>query len=351
MSIKLKKQFENFHTAIALTTHNGLQEKRTKLQEDIENALPSKLREEDMAEINKGDLRFIDQGSWAFGVKTSIHPNKDGSGDQTFDRDVAAIIPLDKDKEENKDSRKIKKIIRDILKIENIRTPLIKDPCVTVNYSKEGNEIYHLDFPIYAKDSCGQLWLARGKEFSENYEWQEADPEGLNDYFKNHFADEIGNQKRRIVRYIKKWKQNKYTTPGNDVPPSIGLTILACDNFHQYSEGDDLQCLHKTLQNILSKFSLTYDFDGNITKVNISCNLPITPYSDIFYKMRGSADHLIKFYKRFEEFANNIENAFNAEHEHEAANYVVKSLGEEFEVPDKEPKKDTSALKREDRFA
>lgn len=351
MSIKLKKQFENFHTAIALTTHHGLQEKRDILQSDIENKLPDKLKEEEMAEIVKKDLRFIDQGSWEKHIKTSIKPNTDGSGDQTFDRDVAVIIPLDKDKDENKDPRKVKKIVRDILTIENIRTPLIKEPCVTVNYSKEGNEIYHLDFPIYAKDSNGKLWLARGKEFSENYEWQEADPEGLNDYFKNHFADEIGNQKRRIVRYIKKWKQNKYTTPGNDVPPSIGLTILTCTNFYQYSEDDDLQCLHKTLQNILSKFSLSYDFDGNVTKVNIICNLPTTPYSDIFYKMRDSDEHLIKFYKKFKRFTDNIENAFKAGHEHEAANYVVKSLGEEFEVPPKEAKKDNSSLKKEDRFA
>ena len=67
--------------------------------------------------------------------------------------------------------------------------------------------------------------------------------------------------------------------------------------------------------------------------------------------MRDSDEHLIKFYKKFKRFTDNIENAFKAGHEHEAANYVVKSLGEEFEVPPKEAKKDNSSLKKEDRFA
>ena len=67
--------------------------------------------------------------------------------------------------------------------------------------------------------------------------------------------------------------------------------------------------------------------------------------------MRKSKEHLITFYKRFQNFYENIRNAYEAEHDHEAANYIVKSLGSEFEVPDKEAAVDTSKLKKEDRFA
>ncbi|MGB6129574.1 MAG: hypothetical protein WBG30_12545, partial [Psychrilyobacter sp.] len=331
------------------SNHNELKNKREILQADLENKLPDKLLEEGITEINKSDLTFIDQGSWAQGVKTSIKPKKIGeNGNKTFDRDVAVIIPMDI--VENSDPRKLKKIIRDIFIITDKRNPKIKDPCVTVTYSKEGDEIYHIDFPIYAKDEDGNLYLARGKETTEKYEWEPSDPEGLNEYFRDNYQDDEGNQKRRIIRYIKQWKQEKYNgSNGNEIPPSIGLTLLGCNDFKYSYDGEywnDLEALHLTLQDILGKFTIYYD-----GSVNISCNLPKTPWSDVFYKMRDSEEHLKTFYKRFKKFADNIENAYNAEHDHEAAKYVIKSLGDKFEIPEKEAKKDNSTLKKEDRFA
>ena len=234
--IKLQKQFENFHDEIALTNHHELKEKRKILEKDLKNNFPEKLNEEKSlkedtsSDLKISDLKFIDQGSWAQGVKTSINPAITNKS-KTFDRDVAMIFPLDI--LIHNDPIRIKQIVRDILIIKDKRKPKIKEPCVTVTYSKEGEEIYHLDFPIYAKDEDNNLYLARGKEFSENSKWEEADPEGLNNYFNNEFIGEEGNQKRRIVRYLKQWKQIKYidSQNGNEVPPSIGLTLLVCDGF------------------------------------------------------------------------------------------------------------------------
>jgi len=355
MKPKLHKEFDEFHNEIALTNHNDLKDKKEILQSDLEKNFPEKLKEKEIADIKKSDLKFIDQGSWAPKVKTSIKPKKNGEeGDKTFDRDVAMIFPLDI--YENNDPRKLKRIVKDILTIEDKRIPKIKEPCVTVHYSKEGDEIYHLDFPLYAKDALGNLYLARGKETTENYDWEPSDPEGLNAHFVDHFADEEGDQKRRIVRYIKQWKQEKYSNPvsGNQTPPSIGLTLLACDNFYCSYDSEyfnDLEALHYTLQNILSQFSIVKNWDGEITSADITCNLPTVPGTDVFYKMRNPKEHMVTFYKRFKTFVDNIENAYNAEHAHEAARYVVKSLGDKFEIPPKEAKSDTSNLKKEDRFA
>lgn len=349
MQPKLYKEFENFYKEISLSNHNDLKNKREILENDLKEKLPEKLKAEKIATIAKKDLKFIDQGSWASVVKTSIKPKKQGeNGDKTFDRDVAVIIPLDISK--NNDPRKIKKIVKDILIIEDKRIPEIKTPCITITYSKEGDEVYHIDFPIYAKDENDNLYLARGKEFAIEYKWEEADPEGLNEYFKNHFTGDEGNQKRRIVRYIKQWKQEKYTgNNGNEIPPSIALTILACDNFIPCYENEcywnDLEALHFTLQTMLNRF-VVYD-----DAVDIECNLPRKPYSDVFYKMRNSKEHLKTFYNRFKTFADNIENAYNAEHAHESAKYIVKSLGDKFEIPEKQAKQDNSNLKKEDRFA
>ncbi len=350
MAIKLQKQFKKLEEEIRLSSHNGLKEKRDILQTDLENKFPAKLKEKLNITLNKSDLKFIDQGSWANVTSTTIKPKLNTNGDKSLDRDVAMFFPLTT---LDSDPREIKKLIKNILTIEGgKREPKIKKPCVTVAYSKEGNEIFHIDFPIYAEHK-GKFYLALGKENSSIYEWQKADPEELNEYFRKHFIDEIGNQKRRLVRFFKLWKQEEYSTSNNDheIPPSISLTLLICENFLSLDENNDLLALRNTLQKIFNKFKITKNSGGDIVEVDINVPLPVIPSSDTLYKMKKSNEHLIKFYKKFKIFVDNIENAYNAENEHESAKYIVKSLGTKFEVPEKEAKTDDSKLKKEDRFA
>lgn len=330
MSIKLKKEFSDFHGKIKKDKETStLIEKRDKLKSDIEKYLPDELSEYGIS-VNKSDLRFINQGSYKIG--TTIQSN-DG---QSVDLDYAVIIPIDKEKHD--DPRKVKKAVKESLIINNIRIPKIKEPCVTVAYHANGEEFMHIDFPIYAEYD-GKLYLARGKETSENYDWEIADPEGLSTYFLNKFS---GNEQlKRIVRYIKKWKQEKYngSTNSNEVPPSVGLTILACENFIKYSSNDgddDLSALYYTVNNIKNKFSVTRDENSEIIEATISCALPVEPYSDVFYKLKKSSAHMITFYKRLSKACENLNEAMNIDDEHEAAKKVVKVLGEEFDIPEKE---------------
>lgn len=330
MTIKLKKQFSDFHGKIKKDKETStLIEKRDKLKSDIEKYLPDELNEYGIS-VNKSDLRFINQGSYKIG--TTIQSN-DG---QSVDLDYAVIIPIDK--EEHDDPRQVKKAVKESLIINNIRIPKIKEPCVTIAYHANGEEFMHIDFPIYAEYD-GKLYLARGKETSENYDWEIADPEGLSAYFLDKFSD--NEQLKRIVRYIKKWKQEKYngSTNSNEVPPSVGLTILACENFIKYSSDDgddDLSALYYTVNNIKNKFSVTRDENSEIIEANISCGLPVEPYSDVFYKLKKSSAHMITFYKRLSKACENLNEAMNIDDEHEAAKKVVKVLGEEFDIPEKE---------------
>ena len=119
----------------------------------------------------------------------------------------------------------------------------------------------HIDLPLYAK-SDDKVYLARGKEFSEKYLWEIADPKGLNDDLCGKINK--NEQLRRVIRYIKKWRNDKYenSTLDHEVPPSIGLTYLACDCFvsSATSEGeDDLMALQQTMSNMKSMFTLTYE--------------------------------------------------------------------------------------------
>lgn len=209
----------------------------------------------------------------------------------------------------------------------------------------------HIDFPLYA-DHENQLYLARGKETSLEYVWEPADPDGLNDYFFAEFKDRA--QLKRIVRYIKKWKQEKYNNSNNshETPPSIGLTLLACNNYanYTYDGDDDLSSLYYTMKTIQEQFSVQRDINGEITSASIACNLPVTPFSDVFYKMRTSPQHMITLYNRIRNAVSNLCNAMNLEESHEAAKYVQKVLGDEFEIPAKQAKDAAAVVKREYNF-
>ena len=339
---KLQKEFNDFHDTIKIGEEtDALRDKRDKLKGDIEKYFPDECKKYGI-DIVKSNLRFIHQGSYKIGTTIS-NPEK------SVDLDYAVILPLDI--EVHDDPRQVKKATRDSLLIKNVRIPTIKEPCVTVAYHENGNEYMHIDFPIYAECNSS-LYLARGKESSNEYKWEPADPEGLNKYFLDKLKDK--EQLRRVIRYIKKWKQEKYNNSDNshEVPPSVGLTILACQNYVEYINGgeDDLSSLYYTMKAIRDKFKISTDIYGNIQSANIECKLPVSPCSDVLYKMRKSKSHMITFYKRLGSAVDSLREAMNLDEEHEAAKYVRKVLGDEFTVPEKKTSNVSTSNKKEYSF-
>lgn len=323
---KLQKEFEEFNEFIIIGDETiALREKREKLKSDMEDYFPDECNKYNI-NIKKSDMRFIHQGSYKIGTTISNSKNK-------IDLDYAVIFPLDISK--HTDPREVKKAAKAALEIKNIRIPTIKEPCVTVAYHSNGEETMHIDFPLYA-DHNSQLYLARGKASSDTFKWEIADPEGLNDYFLNAFREK--DQLKRIVRYIKKWKQEKYENASNshEVPPSVGLTILTCQNYVAYTcDGDDdLSSLYYTMKGIRDKFTVLMDESGSITEATITCCLPVQPYSNVFYKMTSS--HMKTFYTRLNTAVENLREAMNLSEAHESAKYVRKVLGEDFTLPPKE---------------
>ena len=338
--MKLKKEFSDFYDDIRIDEEtNSLKEKREVLEDDIKSKLPG-IFEDHGIDINKSDIRTIDQGSYKY--KTTIKA-------QVVDRDVAVILPLDIT--DNTDPRKIKGYLRDSINIAP-RTVAVKEPCVRASYHKDGEEYLHIDLPLYAKDG-DSFYLARGKEFSDNYSWEEADPDGLNEYLCG--AINGNDQLRRIICFIKKWRNEKYGDASNDhaVPPSIGLTLLAIDCFVEKSteEGDDdLLAFQHTMEAIKNRFSFSYDSDGKIV-YDIAEYLPVEPCTDVFQKMKDSSSSYINtFYNRLSTAVDNLTNAVNVESAHDAGVYVQKVLGDEFKAPDKEAKTTVTQNRREHSF-
>jgi len=339
--MKLKKEFSDFYDAIKIDSEaNVLREKRAMLEGEIKDKFPDILKDYGI-NINKSDIRMIDQGSYKY--KTTIKTD-------VVDRDVAVMIPLDIT--ENSDPRKIKGYLKDAIDISQ-RTVTIKEPCVRASYFEQGEEWLHIDLPFYAEND-GQVYLARGKANSEKYSWEEADPDGLND----DLCGKINGrpQLRRIICYVKKWRNIKYanSTSDHEIPPSIGLTYLVCDTFiEQTTEDgdDDLIALQKTMKAIKDKFYCRFNNEGSLVFASIRRDLPVVPYTDIFKKMKDSSDnYMITFYKKLSEAVDNLTNAINVESNHDAGIYVRKVLGDEFTVPDKEALVTSAKNRREHSF-
>ena len=338
--MKLKKEFADFYKDIRIDTESqALKDKREVLEDDIKSKFPGILEDHGIS-ITKSDIRMIDQGSYKY--HTTIK-------DDVVDRDVAVMIPLNTS--DNPDPRRVKGYLRDSIDISS-RTVSIKEPCIRASYIEDGEEWLHIDLPLYAEDGY-YVYLARGKEYSSDYSWERAAPDGLNDYLCGKIN---GNaQLRRIICFIKKWRNEKYSgsTSDHEIPPSIGLTLLACDCFsaQSTSEGDDdLRSLQKTMKAILDRFTSAYDENWNEVW-DITCNLPVEPWTDVFTKMRNSStSYMTKFHNRLSTAVDNLTNAVNVESAHDAGEYVQKVLGDNFIVPAKEAVAAAAQNRREHSF-
>lgn len=340
--MRLKKEFSEFYELIRIKEEvEALIEKRVILQNDIENRLPEELGKHGIT-LNKSDIKIFDQGSYKYNttIKNTV-----------VDRDIAVKFPLDI--EVNKDPRKIKAYLKDALNYVGPRTVLIKEPCITVTYFENSVEWMHIDFPIYAVHN-NLTYLARGKQNSDNYSWEIADPEGLNQDLCNKINK--NDQLRRIIRFVKKWKNVKYTNSNSDhsIPPSIGITYLVCDCFIPFTsnEGDnDLQSLYKTMNTIKNLFLVEYDCDGNITKATITKHLPVQPYSDIFTTLKNTSDqHCITFFNRWKKAVDDLKEAIEVENDYDAGVCVQRVFGVEFQLPPKPTKSASTLPMREHNF-
>lgn len=344
--MKLKKQFKDFYDLIKIDRDQegeALVEKRTILQSDLEENLPRIMEAHDI-ELKKSDIDIFDQGSYKLNTTIATSP---------YDRDVAVMFPLNID--DYPDTRKIKGYVRDSLKRHN-RTLDIKEPCVNVSYVEAGEEWMHIDLPVYAAYN-DKVYLARGSEFAieGNYFWEEGDPKGLNTWMLNQITGK--EQLRRVIRYIKKWKYEKYkNTPDdkkNQIPPSIGLTLLTFDCYVECTstEGDDdLLALQKTISNIVARFVVTYDESGQVIKAEITRELPVIPNKDVFYKIKKNDNYGITLYNRLNTALAHLIDAVNASSEHDAGISVQKVFGDEFDVPSKETTSYNVVNKKEHSF-
>jgi hypothetical protein len=331
----IQKQLEAFHETIKLKRFEEnavLREKRDIVLKLLAKRLKAFFEEKG---LKCPSYTTFDQGSYPMG--TGIQP-------LYLDFDIDEGIIFEISKEDYLDPVEVKKWIYDAMvgHTDNVK---MRQPCVTLFYHKDREPIYHLDLAIYAGSNAdGKIYLATGKlsSTSERRIWVESDPQSLIDLIRNKFSDsDDAKQFRRVIRYLKRWKDFKFCSKGNAAPTGIVLTIAAyhwfsvcktiVDPFANKVTYDDLEALQKLLSVTIGKFTQSV-VNGKLIE-RLEVKLPISPYSDL---LSGMTD------KQMNEFKQQLESLLAAVNEARstidlstACELMNKQFGDDFKVPDK----------------
>lgn len=255
-----------------------LREKRDLLLSDLRDGLR---RYSQNHNVSIPRFEHFNQGSYAIGTGIEPLPGED------YDIDVGLNFHLLKD---NYAPVQVKQWVYEALNTGN-RAVEFKRPCVRVQYHRAGMEIYHVDLAIYSEspsDWDNQMYLAKGFPGSgpENRIWEVAEPKRLIEIFRQNFQyQEDQDQFKRVIRFLKRWKDFKFRAGGHERPTGIAMTACALNWFqrgthYNLPDGkyyyDDLTALKNLAQAIIYQFNWTG---------RMSVKLPVTPYNDLFEKM------------------------------------------------------------------
>lgn len=318
----MQNKFEEFYKNIFLTNEcNEYKDARKK-----DDAIVEKIKNKFKTNEYSVKETFI-QGSWA--THTAIKQKG-----VNFDIDRAIVIS---ESDAPSDPLKPKNAILDVLEGMSFKNAKIKTPCVTAGYK---NIDLHIDLPVYSKDDDGNYKLAIGKPHSQITEWGNSDPKGLInwvnnfDAYKYNYEREHRRQFRRLVCYIKKWRNEKFTNDIKSKLFSIGLTIMIKECFQPSIDKDgvpdDLAALKNTISHILSfgNYLISDGKDGY--KIRVA--LPVSPYRDI-YNDAGSSERGTQFYNKLSTLNNKLQDAIDeADNLKKQCEILNKQFGDDFPV-------------------
>lgn len=329
-----QNQFESFHESIKLSDGSEiLREKRDIIVKRLTDKMP---------EAAKSYTRF-NQGSYA--MKTGIKPL-----DGNYDIDLGLFFEMAKD--DVKTPVEAKKWVYDAL-VGHTASVIMKQPCVTVTYTAG----YHIDVTIYAsKNDDGKVYLAKGKlaSSSENYSWDESNPKELISKIREKYTDhQDRKQFRRLVRYLKRWKDFQFKDSAYGKPTGIALTSMiyhymavkteiidAFSGEKKYRDGDAL--IH-----LLEVFLLTFttkweEKDGKLVEYPYAeIKLPVAPYPNLLQKM--SLNQIKVFKEKLEKLRDCLLDAKAEVDISDGATILRKQFGDDFPVPSKDPGKRANA--------
>lgn len=318
----IQRHFWTFNDAIKLSKQDDAYKAARERDKSITQAVRA-------AFINAGYPVVEDfiQGSLA--TDTAIL-NKDGD----FDIDRAVVIDV-QDAPENPVDPKVV-ICDEVLIKRGFRNVKVKTPCVTADYQSEN---LHIDFPVYRK--TGESYeLAVGKRNSgENHRsWEGADPKGLKVWIKDKSSyfgssDQKQLQFNRLVRYLKRWRNEQFIDSVASKIYSIGITVMVkqcfAPVFDDEGRPDDLNAVKSTVSNILNH---GYFIHVGNQQYQVSVALPVKPWRDIF-DGSGVATGT-QFWNKLSRLHSKLENALTQPNERKKCEILAEMFGNDFPIPD-----------------
>ena len=315
----IQSQFIKFHDTIKLDADDKkvLIDKRTEVEEAINKGV---------SEFGKS---FFNQGSYS--THTGILPIDEG------DYDLDRGLKIDADRY-SYSPKEVKNFIFDALVSEFGENRVkVKNPCVTVSFPEDS---VHIDIAVYCTEN-DNYFLARGKLNStdENIKWEEADPVELTKKINNAMENsEDRNQFRRVIRYLKRWKDLKFKNQDNR-PTGIGISVFAVNNFSvskkvDYLSGnttyDDISALRNLENTMINSFSNTYDVDRNLFYPRLEVFLPVKPYTDVYERV--SNIQMEAFKNKLEKLRDSLDEAIDSTDLSESTKILSKQFGDDFPV-------------------
>lgn len=257
----LQASFDQFHAAVKHEQFGEralLRQRREQLLLELQDGLPPEFK-----------VEAFDQGSYA--MQTGVMPL-----DGDFDIDLGVVFVCDKSAFPGPVAAK--QLVRDAL-AKGKRRVSIRQSCVTVRYAKGGTDNHHVDLAVYATDSKGRLWLAKGREHSQpdHCFWEPSNPQELTARVNGRFRGESLSQFRRCVRFLKRWKHHHFRT---NAPYSIALTMAAYQWF-----SPSLGLLGGEPNDFDAMLKLTTSLRENFQSGRLKVWLPVEPKTDLLATM------------------------------------------------------------------
>ncbi|BAQ67021.1 nucleotidyltransferase [Geminocystis sp. NIES-3709] len=324
--VNLQTQFSKFHETIKIDFDESqyLRDKRDLIVNNLREGLKKLFA---VQSLQPPIFHSFNQGS--YDLATGVEPPTG----QDYDIDVGIVFHFSRN---HYQPVQVKEWVYHALSSFN-RTVEIKRPCVRVQYHQNGEKWFHVDLAIYSsdQDNFGREinYIAKGySNSSEDYKfWEVSEPFKLKELLKSKFPDQLDrDQFRRIIRYLKRWKDYNFSSTIAGKPTGIALTACCYNLFepkknyeyqsypYQYKY-NDLEALKNVVNGIISMFNW---------QNQIIVQLPVQPYNDLFEKMTD--DQMKSFKNKLITLKNTLITASNEYDSSDACLKLQKVFGPDF---------------------
>lgn len=162
-------------------------------------------------------------------------------------------------------------------------------PCIQIAFTG-----YHLDISVFTREG-DRLFIAEGKQHDHRTRWR---PDGMEWFVQliwNHPNTEYAEQFRRIIRYLKRWKDIHFGYVGMKGPVGLALTVMA---YRWYSpQADDLSALRVVVRQAVRYFE----------QRNMTLEFPYEPNDNLLRKM--SNEQVYQMLGRFQQLSQWLDQA------------------------------------------